>query len=954
MTLSTDYQNFIHLSRYGKWIETDQRRETWEETIQRYLTFFDEHIVTNYPDAMDEFQKIKTTLFENIFNLQIMPSMRCMMTAGKALERDNAAAFNCWYLPINSPKCFDEAMYLSMCGGGVGFSVEQQYTKELPIIPEELLESETTIIVADSKTGWSQAYREFISLLYQGIIPKWDISKIRPAGTKLKTMGGRASGPQSLINLFLFTTDVFKKAVGRKLSSLECHDIMCKIAEIVVVGGVRRSALISLSDLTDERMRDAKSGEWWKDNRQRALSNNSACYIEKPEIGLFIKELLALYQSKSGERGIFNRESAKKLVAKIGRRDPDWEFGCNPCQPDYATLLTPTGIQLLKNIHVGDTIWTGSNWTTVIDKQNNGKKEVYKYSTTTGNFIGTTNHNIIQNGKKCIVEKATSIDWCTGPTIQATIIDQQNVMDGLLIGDGSVHKASNNLIYLNIGKNDHDYFTDPINSYITKIRPGLSPIAYEIKTTLNYKELPKTFLRFIPNSFFFGDENKKVSFLRGLFSANGSICGNRITLKQTSKILIQQVQEMLSSIGIHSFITKNQSRSNKFSNGTYQMKESYDLNITSGRSIFKDKIGFIQTYKQNKIIDGGIIKHKTSNIKTIEYLETTDVYSITVADEKHTYWTGGCLVANCNEILLRPKQACNLSEVVVRPTDSIAKLKHKIELATILGTLQSTLTNFRYLSKEWKRNCEEERLLGVSLTGIMDHPHLSGGKNNQDLPRTLTALKNTTVETNQKWADILGINHATAITCIKPSGNVSQLVNSASGIHPRYAPFYIRRVRQDLKSPITEFMINKDYPYETDHTNTENTVIFSFPTKAPENAIMRNDRTALQQLEHWLLYQKYWCEHKPSITVYVKEHEWLDIGAWVYKNFDYVSGIAFLPYSDHIYTQAPYEEITKEVYETLLTQMPKNINWKELAEFEKEDTTTGSMELACGGDKCEL
>jgi len=634
--LPTSYQEFIHLSRYSRWLPEKGRRETWEETIARYFDFFTEHLeeTCNYklPKAL------RTELEEAVLTQRIMPSMRCLMTAGEALKRENIAGYNCSYIAVDKPHAFDEILYVLMNGTGVGFSVERQYVSQLPVVAEEFHDTDTTIMVADSKLGWAKALKEMIGLLYAGQVPKWDLSKVRPAGAPLKTFGGRASGPEPLNQLFLFCIQTFKNAAGRKLNSVECHDIVCKIAEIVVVGGVRRSALISLSNLSDDRMRHAKAGQWWTDHGQRALANNSACYTEKPDIGIFMDEWKALYDSKSGERGIFNRESANKMAAMSGRREVDGhEFGTNPC----------------------------------------------------------------------------------------------------------------------------------------------------------------------------------------------------------------------------------------------------------------------------------------------------------------------------SEIILRSREFCNLSEVVVRPNDTWLDLREKVRLATILGTFQSSLINFKYISGAWKKNCEEERLLGVSMTGIMDNP-LTNGKQSSDLVPQLELLKSVAVETNKEMAKKLGINASTAITCVKPSGTVSQLVDAASGIHARHNPYYIRTVRGDKKDPLTKMMIDEGFPVEDDQMNPSHTSVFSFPVKVDKGAVFRTDMTAIQQLELWLTYQRSWCEHKPSITVSVKEHEWLEVGAWVYKNFDYMSGVSFLPFSDHTYAQAPYQDCDELQYQDLLNKMPKNVDWGKLAQYEQSDMTVGAQELACAAGFCEI
>tara|TARA_R110000851_G_scaffold276532_1_gene429367 strand:+ start:1957 stop:3885 length:1929 start_codon:yes stop_codon:yes gene_type:complete len=637
MTLPTPFQDFIHLSRYSRWTDEKGRRETWEETVSRYFDFFVDHLNENqkYKVSKEEQEELQSA----IVALDVMPSMRALMTAGEALRRDHVAGYNCAYVSAGRVRSFDEILYILMCGTGVGFSVERDFLDKLATIAEEFEVSDTTIVVQDSKLGWAKAYKELTSLLIGGQVPQWDLSKIRPAGERLKTFGGRSSGPKPLDDLFRFTVDTYKKASGRKLTSIECHDIICKIAEIVVVGGVRRSALISLSSLTDERMREAKTGQWWHENPQRALSNNSVAYKEKPEMGTFMDEWVSLYKSKSGERGIFNRGAAKKTIEKLGdRRDPNYNFGCNPC----------------------------------------------------------------------------------------------------------------------------------------------------------------------------------------------------------------------------------------------------------------------------------------------------------------------------SEILLRDREFCNLTEVVVRKEDTVDTLKEKVRLATILGTWQSTLTNFRYLSSEWKNNCEEERLLGVSLTGIMDNDLMNGKKGEKLLIETLQTLRDVAIETNKELAKKLKINQSAAITCVKPSGTVSQLVDAASGIHARHNPYYIRTVRADIKDPLCVFMKEKGFPCEPDVMKPEHTMVFSFPMKAPEGCVVRTDMTAIEQLEHWLLYQIHWCEHKPSITVTVKEHEWMDVGAWVYEHFDEVSGVSFLPHSDHSYRQAPYQDCTEEEYTKLYKSMPVGVDWTELSNYEKEDNTAGSQTMACSGNSCEI
>lgn len=635
-SLPTDYQTFIATSRYSRWRDDLGRRENWEETVSRYFDFFYNRLVDS-GKMTTEIEKELEECKLAVLNLEVLPSMRALMTAGKALERDEVAGFNCSYVAIDHPHAFDEILYVLTCGTGAGFGVESEDVAKLPEVPSEFHPTDSVIVVADSKIGWATAYRELISMLYAGKIPKWDVSKIRPAGARLKTFGGRASGPDPLVRLFDFTVKVFTGAAGRKLKPIECHDIVCKVAEIVVVGGVRRSALISLSDLSDPEIRHCKSGNWWENNVQRALANNSAVYNAKPDIGQFMEEWLSLYRSGSGERGIFNRHAVKKYISELPNRDSDYRFGGNPCL----------------------------------------------------------------------------------------------------------------------------------------------------------------------------------------------------------------------------------------------------------------------------------------------------------------------------EIILRSAQFCNLSSVQISPKDTVDSLKRKVKVATILGTLQSSLTNFRYLRKVWKRNSEEERLLGVSFSGICDNEMMSNHKS-EDLKNILSGLREYAHEVNKDWAAKIEIAESAAITCVKPEGTTSQLADRASGIHPRYSKYYIRTVRADKKDPLAIMMKDAGFPVEDDITKPDSTYVFSFPMKSPDSSILRDDMTAIDQLELWLTYKKYWADHTVSCTIYVREYEWVDVAAWVYKHFDDISGLSFLPHSNHVYRQAPYTECTKEEYEKALAAMPPSIDWSALALYERSDETTGAQELACSSGSCEL
>lgn len=621
---ATPYQEVIYKSRYARWIEEEKRRENWDETVKRLVDY--------YSIAIND-DSLHGLVYDAIYNLEVMPSMRALMTAGPALDRCHVPAYNCAYLPVDSPRSFDEAMYILMCGTGVGFSVEDEYVRQLPRISERHEPTDTIINVSDSKEGWAKAFRELVSLLIAGQVPGWDVSRVRPAGARLRTFGGRASGPEPLVDLFEFTIRLFKTAAGRRLTSIECHDLMCKVADIVVVGGVRRSAMISLSDVTDDRMRAAKTGEWWNVAGHRRLANNSAVYNHrKPDTELFMKEWKALYDSKSGERGLFSRYACQAIAARNGRRNPDFDFGTNPC----------------------------------------------------------------------------------------------------------------------------------------------------------------------------------------------------------------------------------------------------------------------------------------------------------------------------SEIILRPFQFCNLTEIVVRADDDLESLKRKARIASILGTIQSTFTDFKYLRKIWRDQCEEERLLGVSLTGICDNLAVLTDEN-------METIRNVVVETNKVWAERLGINQSTATTCVKPSGTVSQLVDSASGLHTRHSAYYLRTIRADAKDPLTDFLKDAGVYWEPDVMAPESTAVFYFAIKAPEGAVTRGSQTAIQALELWQRLQDNWCEHKPSATINVRDDEWMDVGAWVFKNFDTLSGVSFLPHDGGTYRQAPYQELTEEEYNNWANEHPQpHFDWEKLADFEHEDHTTASQELACTGGVCEV
>lgn len=1127
-----DYEKYIALSRYARYQDDLGRRETWEETCERVIDFWIDR-VSGYEKDEDMLKYLTENVGPALKNREVMGSMRVMMTAGEALDKHNVSGYNCAYLAVDNPRAFDEILYILMCGTGVGFSCERQYVTKLPEISEEFHNSDSVIVVPDSKIGWATSFRELISLLYSGKIPKWDMSKVRPKGARLKTFGGRAcltgdtlvykdrkkdrvyneisikdlfdmknskgkwegvpnhfnkvklrsfdenkgvffknrvidvidngiapvylistkngyrikatdnhrflkdtgeydfvsnfsegdfiavngakekktgkcvdcgcnvsnkakrcrpcsdvsrlkadclntsarqrkvcrnslkdycercdvketrlvvhhkdegpknnsfgdpyshkylsfdeivsidyagaervydlvmegpnhnfiangfvshnSGPEPLEDLFKFTCETFKKAKGRRLTSIEVHDIVCKIAEVVVVGGVRRSALISLSNLSDDRMRLAKSGQWWEDNPQRALSNNSAVYNERPDIEIFLEEWLSLIKSKSGERGIFNRLASYNKVKSTGKRDPDHEWGTNPClHPDsmvetvrgrlrIADITEPTFVYSMDEKGQLTTRPCSASW---VSKKNADTLEI---TIASGKVVRCTpDHKIYVEGR----------GW-----IQAQDIH---------IGDRVIHllRARRGACYSGVRLSSQTYRDNQMeHRLVWEAVYGKIPDGYDIHhidgNTYNndidnlecISHLDHARLTALEQA----NNHQVLGYRDGSPGRNGSTWG---------------------------FVTHPNSKGGK-----------------------KEIVLMPDELKSSL--------HQYATVIKIEKGETVDVYDLYV-EGTHNFIADFVVVHNCSEIILRSKQFCNLSEVIVRPTDTLEDLKRKVEVATVLGTLQSTLTDFRYLRKDWKKNCEEERLLGVSLTGIMDHPIMSKigltlwNGNKKLLEEWLEELKVIAEITNKTWADYFGVNDSTAIACVKPSGTVSQLCNTASGIHPRFSDFYIRRVRQDKKDPLAQFMIDKGFPYEDDVMNSS-TYVFSFPQQSPDNSVKVNEVTAIDQLELWKIYAEYWCDHKPSITVYVKEDEWLEVGSWVYSNFDIISGVSFLPYSDHSYRQAPYEVVTKERYLELVKSMPNNVDWTELKE--NVDNTTSSKELACVAGYCEV
>jgi len=887
MSLPTDYQTFIHVSRYARWKPEEHRRETWEESVDRYMTFFVNHLKSqcNYT--------IPTVLYDevrlSILRLEVMPSMRCIMTAGQALFDHHMAGYNCSYTAVDHPRVLDEILYILMCGTGVGFSVERQYIQKLPEVPAELIPIEDdVIIVEDSKIGWADAYRQLIDTLYDGSIPSFDVSKVRPAGARLNTFGGRASGPAPLMELFGFTISKFKKARGRQLQSIELHDIICKIGDIVVVGGVRRSATLSLSNPSDARMRDAKTGQWWVQNPHRALANNSAAYTEKPDMEQFFKEWLSLYESKSGERGIFNRKACQEQAKKIGRREWNHDFGCNPCVPGETWVFTTDGPR-----QVSDLI--DIPFTAVV----NGKP----YKTVSDGFFKTGNKMVyevmVDGGQKVQMTDNHKVLLCN-PNNTPEWIELSKVSVGDYIG---LSNHNSELAWIGDGGTK-------AQGYLSALMRNTTDIEY------HSSDFYKGYFTYFYAKAMTIDDTEGLSYLK---VPNTAI-----------------VQRMLSRVGIGGSCE---------SENTFCMPSQHALRFLDwiGRGDENNEEDNEDDYNANIFVQ----------IVSISPIGYKDVYDVTI-DEVHEFDGNGFRLHNCSEIILRSAELCNLSEVVVHHTDTIDTLIRKARIAAILGTWQATLTNFTYVRDIWRKNCEEEALLGVSLTGIMDNLITSGLNSKAELIGLLTTLKHIVIDTNQQWARKLNIKQSVATTCVKPSGTVSQLVDCASGIHPRWGKYYIRTVRADNKDPLCVMMKDMGFPYEPAMGKEDHVTVFSFPVAAPAGCATRADMTAIQTLELWLTYQTYYCEHKPSITVNVREHEWMEVGAWVYKHFDSISGISFLPYDDHTYPQAPYQEINEEKYLSLLTKMPKEINWHRLRDYEKEDTTKSSKTYACSADHCEV
>ena len=921
--------------KYSKYLPDLKRRETWEETVTRNK----EMHIKKFPSLKEEIE----AAYRYIYDKKILPSMRSLQFAGKAAELNPARLYNCAYAPIDNWEVFSEIMFLLLSGCGVGYSVQNCHIKQLPEIKKP--RKVKRFLINDSIEGWADAVKVLLKAYFLGTaLPNFDFSDIRPKGTELKTSGGKAPGPEPLIDCLHNVKKVIdRKEVGDKLSPLEAHDILCYIADAVLAGGIRRSSSLSLFSIDDEDMLTCKFGNWWENNPQRARANNSACLlrhkIKKKDFSDLWKKIEL---SKSGEPGVYFSN--------------DKDAGCNPCIPAFTDLLTPYGIRQLKNIQIGDTIWSETGWTKVINKCSTGTKPIYCYRTRCGMFIGTDNHQIVSNGVKLEVKHANSIDLLRGPNYEREEIDYQCIMDGLMIGDGSIHLASKFKVYLEIGNLDGDYHSYFPKNYIIGRHAVHYDRAWKVQTTVLPEELPELPHRIIPERYYMGSVREKLSFLRGLYSANGSICGNRVTLKSTCLNLIDQVQTMLSSVGISSYYTINKPSEIEWANGTYTSKESYDLNICSDRHMFRDLIGFIQGYKVeklNKICEKPVSKTKeTFEIREVDYLGDEEVFDITVDNETHTFWNNGLNISNCNEISLRPFGFCNLVEVNVSNVESQDDLNNRCRAAAFIGTLQASYTNFHYLRECWKEAAEADALIGVGMTGIGSGAVLNYNEEE---------AANVVLEENARVAKHIGINKAARTTTIKPAGTTSLVLGCSSGIHAWHGNYYIRRITLLKNEALYLYLLKTNKKLiEDDPLKPTQQALICIPQKAPKGSIIRDDEGALDLLERVKRFSTNWVRaghrrgsntNNVSATISIKNDEWESVGEWMWENKDYYNGLSVLPYSDSTYVQAPFETITKDQYYEM-EKLLKEIDLTKVTEY--EDNTSQKDQAACAGGVCEI
>jgi hypothetical protein len=941
----TQLQRFQYLDKYSRYRYDLGRRETWNETVDRAVDYM--RWLSKGKLSERDYKEIHHA----ILNLHVMPSMRLLAMAGDAAKRDEKSIMNCAYVAIDSLDALVEMLSLSMSGVGIGFSVEERYTSQLPRIKRQS-GTFSVFIIPDSTEGWCTALRAGLTEWYNGRDVVFDYSQIRKAGEPLRTKGGRSSGSGPLKELLDFTRGKIVSRGGTQLRPIDIYDIATKIGDCVIQGGVRRVATLCMFDYDDEMMLNAKSGDFWKHSPWRFNSNNSAVVEKELSLDEVRDFMLRMDASKNGEPGIVNRLAMKNTMPE--RRNKEHEFGTNACQPGWATVLTPDGIRTIDDIDVGDIIWSGEGWTEVARKLSSGNKSVYAYKFSNGTFVGTDDHHIFSGGEEVEAGEAESADGLAGLFANDIVIDPQDVMDGLVLGDGTVHKASNNLVYLIIGEKDMDYFNSEISHLIKRDRTAAFRFGWEIDTTISARELPYTYLRKVPDRFFYGDKNKIAGFLRGLFSANGSVVDTkgyyRIGLKQSSETLVRQVQIMLSSLGIRSYITINKPKSVEFRNGVYAIKQSYDINISTDRHKFMTIIGFVQKYKQR----GADAAHESrklvyGTLQEIEPLGVMPVYDLTVLCNEHSYWTGGIKARNCGEVILKNAEFCNLSSVVCRPEDDVNMLVYKVRVATIIGTIQSLAENYEGLRPVWGDNQRDERLLGVDLNGQMDCPEARK-------PEVQDFLRQHAIDINAEYAAKMGINASASITTVKPSGNSGVMLDISSGLHPRWSQYYIRNVRINKGSPL--YRVLKDsgvklVPENGQEEETGTTFVAGFPMKSPDGAVTRHGMNALEQLEYWKSVKLHWTELNPSCTIYYSEDELDSVIEWVYSNQDVIGGLSFLPRFDMNYENAPYIEIDAETYEQMSAEFPK-IKWGLLAEYEKSDLSSSGQEVACSAGVCDF
>lgn len=958
----TQLQQFQFFDKYSRFNYALGRRETWVETVDRAIDFLIELTEATTGQQRDEVVKwLRGDGREMMLRMEALPSMRLLAMAGEPARRQNLALYNCSCIVVDDPQAWVEMLIISMSGCGVGFGVERKYIDKLPSVAVQTGRV-VDHVAADSTEGWAEALRLGLECWFGGGDVRYDFSQVRPAGAPLKTKGGRASGPEPLRLMLAAIRDIILSRRGQRLRDTDAHTISCHVGQAAVQGGMRRTAMISLSDADSTDMARIKQGNYdpvlWN-------ANNSSVWHDGVDDLTILRHFVEMDEGKNGERGIFSRDAAMATMPE--RRRALWpqgvDAGTNPCQAGFATVLTPDGIRTFDDIEVGSIIWSGRQWTRVVNKISTGVKPVFEYRTTAGVFIGTENHRIIERGRKIEVGAAQTVDTVTGPAAppSSESWDKLAMLDGWVIGDGTVHKASNNKVFLVIGKKDGEIF-EALGDLIGRHRPGVNPLYYEMATTIKAEELPLTFHRSIPTRFKQSHGILLRSFLRGLYSANGSVCGDRVTLKAASLAVIRDVQQMLSALGMVSYITTNKAHEVQFANGTYTCKQSYDLNITKDRSLFRDLIGFVQKDKTQRLDSicelaarrrGDAKPKKTWEIQEVRALGEMPVYDITVDAPEHTYWTGGLLVSNCGEIVLRSSgQLCNLSIAVARADDTTASLSRKVKAAAIFGTVQSTATNFPGLRPVWKENCEAERLLGVDINGQLDCPLFSDFA--YVVRENYAHFQHAAVEQNRETAAALGINASTAVTCVKPSGNSSTLLDCSPGLHPRHAAFYIRNVRVSSHSPVYKVLRDAGAPLSPENGQTAETAttwVCSFPCKAPQGAIVKADETAMHQLERWLLCKRWYTEHNPSVTITYKPQELVEVVAWVAKHRDIVGGLSFLPYSGAAYEQMPYIEIGEAEYTARAAAFPV-IDWSKLTYYEDSDLTTAAQELACAAGAC--